>query len=148
MRDLHYSVVLKRELSRKAKLSVLKAIIVPILAYGHESWKMTERVWSQMQASEIKFLRKIKGFTMFDKVRNATVRESFDIESLRIERFQLRWFGHVSIMPHERLPKQSLFAEVIGKRPIGRPRRRRLNYIKDLGWNRLGLHQSEIQTSN
>ena len=33
MRVLHHAVVLKRELSRKAKLSVFKSIFVPILSY-------------------------------------------------------------------------------------------------------------------
>ena len=43
---------------------------------------MTERVRSQMQASEMRFLRKIKGVTMFDKVPNTVIREFLDIESL------------------------------------------------------------------
>ena len=42
MRALHYSVVMKRELSKKAKLSIFKAVFDPILTYGHESWAMTE----------------------------------------------------------------------------------------------------------
>ena len=51
---------------------------------------------------------------MFDKHCNTAIRESFDIASLllRIERSQFRWFGHVSRMPHQRLPWQTLFAEV------------------------------------
>ena len=56
MRALHYSVVMKRELSKKAKLSIFKAVFVPILTYGHESWVMTERMRSQVQASEVRFL--------------------------------------------------------------------------------------------
>ena len=44
MRALHYSVVMKRELSKKAKLSIFKVVLVPILTYGHESWVMTERM--------------------------------------------------------------------------------------------------------
>ena len=49
---------------------------------------MTERVRSQMQASKMRFFRKMKGVTMLDKHRNTAIRESFDIESLflRIER--------------------------------------------------------------
>ena len=54
-------------------------------------------------------------------------------------------FGHVSKMPHERLSKQTLYAEVSGKRPVGRPRTRWLDYIEDLGWNRFGLHPSKMQ---
>ena len=84
------------------------SILVPILPYGHEFWIMTERVRSQMQAFEIKFLRKIKGGTMFDRVRNAVIRESLDIDSLLlcIERSQLRWFDNVSRMFQERLPSK------------------------------------------
>ena len=82
-----------------------------------------------MQASEMRFFRnlkseitsanvqKIKDVTMLDKHRNTAIRESLDIESLLlpIKRFQLRWFHHVSRMPYERLPKQTLYAEVSGK---------------------------------
>ena len=57
----------------KGKLSVFKSIFVPILTYGHESWVMTERVQSQIQASKIGFFQKVEGVTMFDKVRNTAI---------------------------------------------------------------------------
>ena len=71
---------------------------------------------------------------------------SLNIEPLllRIERSQLRWFGLASRMPQERLPKQALHAKANGRRPVGRPRTRWTDYIEDLGWNRLGLHPSEM----
>ena len=43
MRTLHGSVVVKRELSQKAKLSIYQSIFVPALTYGHELWVVTER---------------------------------------------------------------------------------------------------------
>ena len=52
MQALHHSVVLKRELRRKAKLSVFKSIFVPILTNGHEFWILTTRMKSQKQASK------------------------------------------------------------------------------------------------
>ena len=64
MRALNYSVVMKRELSKKAKLSIFKTVFVPILTYGHKPWIITERVRSQVQASEMRFLRKIEGVTV------------------------------------------------------------------------------------
>ena len=87
---------------------------------------MTERVRSQMQAIEKRSLQKIKDVTMFDKHRNAAICESLDIESLliRIERSQLRWFGHVSLKPQERPPKQTLYAVVSKRGPVGRSRTR------------------------
>ena len=62
MRALHHSIALKLELSRKAKLLMFKSIFVPFFTYGIESWVTTERRRLQMQASEIRFLRKIKRF--------------------------------------------------------------------------------------
>ena len=107
---------------------------------------MTERVRSQVQACDMKFLRKIERVTLFNKVRSSEIQKSLNIEPLllQIERSQLRWFGHVSRMPHERLPKQAVLAKANGKRPAGRPRTRWTDYIEDLGWNRLGLHPIEM----
>ena len=92
MRALHYLVVMKRELSKKSKLSVFKAVLVPILTNGRESWVITERVRSQVQVSEMRFLRKIQEVALFNKVRCSEIRKSLDIQPLllRIERSQLR----------------------------------------------------------
>ena len=147
LRALHYSVVMKRELSKKAKpLSIFKAVFVPILTYGHESWVMTERMQSQVQASEMRFLRRIEGVTLFNNVRSSEIRKSLNIEPLLllIEKSQLRWFGHVSRMPQEKLPKQALLSKANGRRPVGRPRTRWIDYIENLGWNRLVLRPSEM----
>ena len=127
-------------------LETVKSIFVPILTYGHEFWVMTERVRSQIYATKIKFLRKIKGATMFDKLCNTAIRKSLNLESLllRIERSQLTRFGYVSRMSQERLSKQTLNGEVIGKRPVERLQTRWLDYIEDLGWNRLELHPNKL----
>ena len=67
----------------------------------------------QMQASEMRFLLKIKVVTTFVKYRNSAIRESLDIESLlfRIRRSQLGWFGHRSKIPQKRLHKESEWEE-------------------------------------
>ena len=107
---------------------------------------MTESMRSQVQASEMRFLLTIEGVALFNKVRSSEIRKSLNIEPLllRIERSQLRWFDHVSRMPQERLPKQGLHAKANGRRPVGRPRTRWIDYIKDLGWNFLGLRSSKM----
>ena len=106
---------------------------------------MTKRVRSQVQASEMRFLQKIEGVTLSNKMHSSEIRKSLNIEPLLlIERSQLRWFGHVSRMPQERLSKQALLAKENGRRPVGRPSTKCTDYIKDLGWNRLRLYPSEI----
>ena len=80
MRQLHQSVVLKRELCTKAKLlSIFRSAYVPILTYGHECWIMNEKVRSLVQAAEMGFLRRISGFSLLDKVKSADICESLNI---------------------------------------------------------------------
>ncbi|KAK3545415.1 hypothetical protein QTP70_007410 [Hemibagrus guttatus] len=43
MWSMYQSVVVKKELSRKAKLSIYQSIYVPTLTYGHELWVMTQK---------------------------------------------------------------------------------------------------------
>ena len=107
LRELYRSVFTKWELSNIAKLSVFKSVFVPILMYGHESWVMTERALSQVVTAEMGFLRRVHGVTLRDKVRSCEIRKAFSVEPLlQIERSQLRWCNHVSIMSQERFARQ------------------------------------------
>ncbi|KAK0145403.1 Actin-binding LIM protein 3 [Merluccius polli] len=88
MRTLHGSVVVKRELSRKAKLSIYQLIYVPALTYGHELWVVTERTRSRVQADEMSFLRRVAGLSLRDRVRSSVIREELGVDPLllRVER--------------------------------------------------------------
>ena len=68
---------------------------------------MNEKVRSRVQAAEMGFLRRISGLTLLDDVKSADIRESLNIESLllRLERSQLRWYGHVTRMSQEKTAK-------------------------------------------
>ena len=81
------------------------------------------------------FLRRISGLTLLDKVKSADIRESLNIESLllRLERSQLRRYGHVTRMSQESTAKKLLCSTPIGRRPRGRLRTRLRDYVKDLG---------------
>ena len=71
----------------------------------------------------------------------------FKVEVLlesRLERSQLRWFGHLVRMPLERLPREVLEARPTGRRPRGRPRTRWRDYMDSLALDRLGILQEEV----
>ena len=146
MRTLHRSVVVKRELSRKAKLSIYRSVYVPILTYGHELWVMTERMRSRVQAAEMSFLRRVSGLSLRDRVRNSDIRERLGVEPLllHVERSQLRWVGHLVRMPPGRFPGEVFRARPTGRRPRGRPRTRWRDYISQLAWERLGIPPEEL----
>ncbi|KAK3545441.1 hypothetical protein QTP70_007640 [Hemibagrus guttatus] len=69
MRSMYRSVMVKKELSWKAKLSIYQSIYVPSLTYGHELSVITERIRSQIQAAEISFLRRVEGRSLRDRYK-------------------------------------------------------------------------------
>ncbi|KAM4551690.1 putative transposon-derived protein F52C9.6 isoform 1-T3 [Odontesthes bonariensis] len=147
MRALHRPVVVKKELSQKAKLSIYRSIYVPILTYGHELWVVTERTRSRIQAAEMSFLRRVSGLSLRDGVRSSVIREGLGVEPLLlcIERGQMRWLGHLVRMPPGRLPGEVFRARPTGKRPRGRPRTRWRDYVSRLAWERLGVPPEELE---
>ncbi|KAK3508670.1 hypothetical protein QTP70_003319 [Hemibagrus guttatus] len=150
MQSMYRSVVVKKELSWKAKLLIYQSIYVPALTDGHELWVMTERVRSRIQAgsaSEISFLRRVAGRSLRDRVRSSVTREELGVEPLllHIERGQLRWLGHLFRMPPGRLPGEVFRACPTGKRLRGRPRTRWRDYVSRLALERLGVPPEELE---
>uniref|UniRef100_A0A8C6PI18 Reverse transcriptase domain-containing protein n=1 Tax=Nothobranchius furzeri TaxID=105023 RepID=A0A8C6PI18_NOTFU len=146
MRALYRSVVVKRELSQKAKLSIYRSIYVPTLTYGHEFWVVTEKTRSRIQAAEMSFLLRVAGFSLRDRVRSSVMREGLGVDPLllHIERSQLRWLGHLVRMPLGRLPGEVFRARPTGRRPKGRPRTRWRDYASHLARERLGIFPEEL----
>ncbi|KAI3373860.1 hypothetical protein L3Q82_022440 [Scortum barcoo] len=148
MRSVYRTVVVKKELSRKAKLSIYRSIYVPTLTYGHELWVMTEKGQDRwIQAAEMSFLRRVAGCSLRDRVRSSVTREELGVEPLllHIERSQLRWLGHLFRMPPGRLPREVFQACPTGRRPRGRPRTRWRDYASRLAWERLGVPPEELE---
>ncbi|KAK3523202.1 hypothetical protein QTP86_021761 [Hemibagrus guttatus] len=147
MRFMYRSVVVKKELSRKAKLSIYQSIYVPTLTYGHALWVMTERVRSRIQVAVMSFLRRVVGLSLIDRVRSSVTREELGVETLllHIERGQLRWLGHLFRMPPRRLPGDVFRACPTGRRPRGRPRTRWRDSVSRLAWKRLGVPPEELE---
>ena len=112
MRSLYRTVVVKKELSQKARLSIYQSIFVPTLTYGHELWVVTERMRSRIQAAEMSFLRRVAGRTLRDRVRSSDTQEELGVEPLllHIERSQLRWFRDLVRMPPGHLPVEVSWA--------------------------------------
>jgi hypothetical protein len=148
LRELYRTIVTKKELSREAKLAVFRSMYIPTLTYGHENWVMTERMRSRVQAAEMRFLRRVAGVKRIDKVRNSAIRETLNVEPLllKIEKSQLRWFGHVLRMPTDRLARRVYSSLPTGKRPVGRPRNTWIKGVKDL-CGRAQVDFSQVQTS-
>jgi hypothetical protein len=84
-----------------------------------------------MQASEMKYFRKVIGKTRRDQIRNQLKQES--VEAL-MEKRRLRWCGHTVRMDLERRPKLVMEARPEGER--GRPRLEWEEYVERLACKR------------
>ena len=63
------------------------------------------------------FSRKIERDTLCNKIRSSDSRKPLNIEPLllRIERYQLRWLGHVRRMLQKRLSKELYLSKQMGQ---------------------------------
>ncbi|KAF6211453.1 hypothetical protein GE061_011965 [Apolygus lucorum] len=88
------------------------------------SWALTKKEYDRLQASEMKYLRKVAKKTRWDRVRNTTIRTGLKVRPMDhvIKDAQLRWLGHVVRMPNNRYPKRAHEARPEGTRPRGRRR--------------------------
>jgi len=105
---MNNNFISKREISKKTKVKVFKTIYRPILTFGCETWTLTKKEKNRIQAVEMKYLRRVRGLTVIDKVRNRKIRDELDIEPISdfIEKRQLSWWGHLQRMDGSRKAKQ------------------------------------------
>ena len=105
-------------------MKVFKTIYRPILTFGYESWILTERQKSQIQAMEMKYLQRVRGVTKIDKKRNIDIREDLKIQSTLefIEARQISWWGHLQRMEETRPVRRVWEAKTQKNKKRGRPR--------------------------
>ena len=114
-------------------------VYLPTLLYGCETWARTTKVDSQVTAAEMKYLRRVANKTRWDRERNSKIREDLKIQEAvteKIERTQLRWYGHVKRMSQDRIVRRSVEAKEWKTRARGRPRTTWLDNIKEYGRRR------------
>ena len=114
--------------------------------YGSETWVLTERLKSKLQAAEMKVLRLIMGVTKFDHKKNVDIRAALGIEPLvlTLEKNMLRWYGHLHRRGPESRAKELMDWKPTEKRPRGRPRSRWVDGIaKILEREGIGLEEAE-----
>ena len=116
----------RKELSRRTKLRVYNAIVVPTLMYGSEMWVLNKQQESAVQATEMHVLRRIVEKRRVDRVRNVEIREELQQEGVleKVKKSQRRWREALEVMGPDKLVKRVYQAEMEGRRGRGWPRKR------------------------
>jgi hypothetical protein len=105
-------------------MRIYETVFVPTLLYRTESLKILNKHKNRMQASKMKYFRKVIGKTRRDQKRNIKIRNQLKQGSVEVlmEKRTLRWYGHAVRMDLERKTKLVLDARPEGGRERGRPR--------------------------
>ena len=95
--------------SIQTKMRIYRSVIVPVLLYASETWRLLGKDVDRLEVFQMQCLREISGVSMRDRLRNEDIRrkchEQPPVKEL-IRSSRLRWFGHVCRMPPERDPRK------------------------------------------
>ena len=83
------------DISRKTKVSLFKCLVLSILLYGCETWKLTKGEEEKLDTFQNKCLRKILKVRWQQHISNATVLEAAEMDRVSEEVRRKSWIGHV-----------------------------------------------------
>nr|VZI33164.1 unnamed protein product [Spirometra erinaceieuropaei] len=120
-------------LQLSTKLKMYKAVILPTLLYGAETWTVYTRQARRLNHFHLSCLRRILRLNWQDRIPDTEVLERTGILSIysMLRQMQLRWSGHLVRMDDERLPKRLFYGDVAtGSRRQGGQLRRYKDTLK------------------
>ena len=115
------------ELSLSTKLLVYRAVVIPTLLYGSESWVTYRRHLNDLDCFHMRCLRSLLKIRWQDKISNEKVLYQAGCSNIStlVMSERLRWLGHLNRMSDDRLPKRLLFGQMkdAPRRPGGQKKR-------------------------
>mgnify|MGYP003502897794 FL=1 len=126
--------------SRTTKIRLYNTLVIPVLLYGAETWKMTKSNNTELDVFQGKCLRRILKIFWPKTISNDDLLTKSNCGKLSIEvmRRRWRWLGHVLRGDKENHCNTALTWAPEGKRKRGRPKinwRRTVEKERDqMGW--------------
>jgi hypothetical protein len=113
-------------LSKKLKIKIDRAIILPVVLDGCETWSLTLREERRLRVFENRVLRRVFGPGEWRKLHNEELSDLYSLPNIVrvVKSRRMRWAGHVACMGQGRGVYRVLVGKPEGKRPLRRPRRR------------------------
>ena len=113
---------------------------MPVVSYGCETWSLTLREERKLRVFENMVLRRIFGprrdevTVEWRRLHNEDLNDLYCSPNIVrvIKSRRMRWAGHVARMGEERGVYRVLVGKPDGKRPLGRPRRRWVDNIRQI----------------
>ena len=97
-----------------------------MLTYAAETRSESTKTNQQIETAEMRVLRKITNNTIRDMIRNENIRERCKVENISqwTRKRKMEWNQHIDRMDEKRLVKIARDEKPVGRRSVGRPRKR------------------------
>ena len=121
---------IKRTVFRKVRtetiLNTQNTLVMPTFLCGSENWTLTALQRRRIQAPEMKLLRPLAGYTLYDHKTKDSLRREPQTECIldKIDEYRRNWLLHLQRMSLNRIPLKSYHYKPQGRRTIGRPKKR------------------------
>ena len=99
-------------------LKIHNTLVLPTFLYGSENWTSTALKRWRIEAAEMKLLRPLAGYTLYDHRTNDYIRRELRITGIldKIDEYRRNWLSHLQRMPQNRIPLKSYYCRPQGRR--------------------------------
>jgi len=82
-------------------LKIYNTLLMPTFLNGSENWTLTALQRRRIEAAEMKLLRPLAGYTLYDHKTNDSIRREIQTECIldKIDEYRQNWLLHLQRMP-------------------------------------------------
>jgi hypothetical protein len=104
----------------------LKVSLKAVIYFRIVVWTLTASQRRRIEAAEMKLLRPLAGYALYDYKTNDSIRRELQTDCIldKVDEYRRNWLLHLQRMPQNRIPLKSYYYSPQGKRAIGRPKKR------------------------
>ena len=132
MANLDSILIKSRDITLPTKVCLVKAMVVPVVVYGDESWTIKNAECRRLDAFELWYWRILLTVPWTARRSNQSILKEisqYSLEGLML-RLKLQYFGHM-MRRTDSLEKTLMLGKIEGRRKRGRQRMRWLDGITD-----------------
>jgi len=121
---------IKRTIFKKVRketiLKIYNTLVLLTCLYGSENWTLTALQRRRIEAAQMKLVRPLAGYTLYDHKTNDYIHHELWITCIldKIDEYRQNWLSYLQGMPQNRIPLKSYHYRPQGRRTIGRLKKR------------------------
>ena len=115
-----------KKMRKETILKLNNTLVLPAFLYGSVNWTLRALQRRRIEAAEMKLLRPVAGYTLYDHKTNDYIHRELRITGIldKIDEYRRNRLSHLQRMPQNRIPLKSHHYRPQGGRTIGRQKKR------------------------